>query len=127
MSFRDDVQLARACDALCRRVRTPACWVVTIDGKGASATTYAVDVRDGKVGLSHGERLIVLAAWAFWNGGDNKLPFAELIETLSNDQLEAIFSLALARSEGAAAVDRWLEKNEGFDRTRRGAGKAGAL
>lgn len=110
MAFRDDVQLARVCEALCRRIRKGTCWVTE---PHPSATTFAIDVLEGKVGLSHGERLIVLAAWSFWNGGDHKLPFAELTETLSYDHLKAIFSLALAQARGPGFVDAWLCEQAG--------------
>lgn len=122
MSFRDDTQLARACEALCARIGKGPCWVVD---PAPSATTFAIDVLDGKVGLSHGEALVILAAWAFWNGS-GRVQFDELMVTLSHGHQQAIFELAIARSAGAAAVDRWLDKYE-VDRTRSSARKAGSL
>jgi hypothetical protein len=123
MSFRDDVQLARACEALCSRIRKGACWVLT---PSPSATTFAIDVKEGRACVSTGERLIVMTAWAFWNGCD-QVSFARLLDVLSVDHLEAIFGLAVAAIEGPDAVDVWLAKHERLDHTRQGARKAGAL
>jgi hypothetical protein len=57
--------------------------------------------------LSSGERVVILAAWAFWNGHDG-VSFADVVERLDSPNLRAIGGLMTALSSGGAAVDAWL-------------------
>jgi hypothetical protein len=115
--FRDDAQLARACRALLETVRLERLW--TDSGPTDEATSLCD--RDGGP-LSSGERVMVLAVWALWNGG-GALRFADITQ-LSGKPLEALGSFLAALSSGSIAVDSWLrdhplpeaipEKGEGF-------------
>jgi hypothetical protein len=61
--------------------------------------------------LSSGERVVILAAWAFWNGHD-ALSFADVVECLDGPNLRAIAHLMLALDAGGAAIDAWLARLE---------------
>jgi len=81
--FKNDAQCARACQALCNRVRLGRMWTPT----GPSEEACAVLAANGGP-LSSGERVIVLATFALWNG-DGTLTFADLFR-LDSDNLLAI-------------------------------------
>jgi hypothetical protein len=100
--FRDDHQLARACRALLATVCLDHLW--SQDGP----TSRARDLleRDGGP-LSSGERVMLLAAWAFWNGSGG-LTLAEVLERLDAEPAEALCFLMMASKYGADAVDDWL-------------------
>jgi hypothetical protein len=61
--FRDDEQLSRACRALLASVRHAELWTRS----GPTPEAMALLERDGGP-LSSGERIVLLAAFAFWNG-----------------------------------------------------------
>ena len=113
MSFRDDAQLARACELLCNAVTVRGCFRTE---PAPEATRYAIDIRDGRVGLSSGELIMVRAAWAFWNG-DRSVALADLITTLDGPRLDAIVSL-LAVLHDADAIDLWIHQREREERER---------
>jgi hypothetical protein len=104
--FRDDAQRARACRALLAIVRLEQLW------SHIEPLPEAMDLLAHNGGpLSSGERIFLLAAFAFWNGvGDLRL--AEVIEELGGDHAEAICSLVVACARGASAVDIWLATYE---------------
>jgi hypothetical protein len=103
MGFTDDRQLAACCRALCGRARLAYYW--TLEGP----TDAAIAIRDGRDPLSHGESILVRAAWAFWNG-EGGLKFAEIIEALDADHAEAVCLLVVAMKRGGRAVDAWIER-----------------
>ena len=104
--FRTEAQRARACAALCRRARLGGMW------SESGPTEDAIAAMESNGGaLSSGERVVVLAAWAFWNGHGG-LSFADVIERLDGPNLRAIAHLMLALDAGGAAIDEWLAKME---------------
>lgn len=101
--FRDDEQLARGCRALLAQGRLQYLWA----RRGPTDEAKALLEQDGGP-LSSGERILLLAAWAFWNGS-GELRLADVIERLDARPSAALCSLILAMKQGAAAVDEWLE------------------
>jgi hypothetical protein len=104
--FRDDRQLALVCRALCTRAGVPDAW--TVDGPGA----LAFDVREGRGPLSSGQSVLVLVAWAFWNG-EGGLTLARVLDVLDGEHVRALAALLVARSDGGDAVDvdAWLREH----------------
>ena len=104
--FRDDEQSARACRALMATARLEGLW--TNEGP----TLRAAELLDAGGGpLSSGERIVLLASFAFWNGRGG-LRLADVIEFLDGSPSEAICSLVIAVKRGATAVDDWIAKHE---------------
>jgi hypothetical protein len=104
--FRSEAQLARACQALCEGVRLEGMWT----DAGPSETAIALMEADGGP-LSSGERIVLLAAWAVWNGHDGAR-FADVIYRLDGRNLVALGTLLVAMAGGGAAIDAWLMKME---------------
>ena len=99
---RDDQQLALVCNTLLATVRLERLW--TDQGPTAEATELLES--DGGP-LSSGERVMLLAAWAFWNGSGH-VTLADVLERLDAGPAEALCFLVLASKYGADAVDDWL-------------------
>ena len=104
--FRSEAQRARACRALCRRARMPGMWSETGPTEEAIA---ALESNGGP--LSSGERIMILCAWAFWNGG-GELTVADVVERLDGRNLSAVGGLMVALASGGAAIEGWLVKME---------------
>jgi hypothetical protein len=111
--FRDDLQLARACRALLATVRLERLW--TVDGPTPEASKL-LEADGGP--LSSGERVMLLASWAFWNGSGG-VTLAELLERLDSTPTETLCFLVMAVKYGTDAVDDWLAEHERHERTRR--------
>jgi hypothetical protein len=103
--FRDDPQMALACRTLLVAVRLERLW--TDEGPTAEATEL-LEADGGP--LSSGERVMLLAAWAFWNGSGG-VTLADILERLDAYPAEALCFLVLASKYGADAVDDWLVEN----------------
>jgi hypothetical protein len=103
--FRNDEQLARACHVLLAKVRLGRLW--TDRGPTAEASEL---LRTNGGPLSSGERIVVLAAWAFWNGS-GRVTLAEIVEQLDGEPAEALCFLILATKYGADAVDDWIAEH----------------
>jgi hypothetical protein len=103
--FRDDRQLARACRALLTTARLERLWTEAGPTEEASELLAA----DGGP-LSSGERVVLLAAWAFWNGSGG-LTLAEVVERLDGEPAEVLCFLVMASKYGAEAVDDWLAEH----------------
>jgi hypothetical protein len=103
--FRDDLQLACACRALLATVRLERLWGECGPTPEASRLLGA----DGGP-LSCGERVMLLAAWAFWNGSGG-VTLAELVERLDAEPAEALCFLVLASKYGGDAVDDWIAEH----------------
>lgn len=100
--FRSEAQRARACRALCQKARLPWMWTET------GPSEQAIEIMEANGGpLSSGERVVLLAAFAFWNGHAG-VSFADVIERLDSPNLRAIASLMLALDGGGAEIDQWL-------------------
>jgi hypothetical protein len=100
--FRDDRQLAIACRTLLAKARLGRLW--TADGP----TDEALRLLDADGGpLSSGERIMLLAAFAFWNGSGG-LRVAEIVETLDLELAQGVCSLVIAVKHGSKHVDSWL-------------------
>ena len=104
--FRDDNQNARACRALLATIRRAELWTPT------GPTSEAVMLLEDDGGpLSTGERVMLLIAFAFWNGSGT-LRFAEIVESLDVEPCDAVCSLLVAVKYGSRAVDEWLSEHE---------------
>lgn len=101
--FRDDRQTALVCSVLCSRVGVADAW--TADGPGP----VAFAVQEGRSPLSSGQQVMVLAAWAFWNG-EGGLTLARMLDVLDPKNMGALAELLVAASIGADAVDTWLRR-----------------
>ena len=87
---RDDQRLARACRALLATVRLERLW--TEDGP----TLEAVRLLEADGGpLSSGQRIVLLAAWTFWDGSGG-LTLAEVLEQFDADPMEALCFVVMA-------------------------------
>src|SRR5258708_31652675 len=92
--LRDDQQLARACRALLATVRLERLW--TEDGP----TPEASELLEADGGpLSSGKRIVLLAAWTFWNGAGG-LRLAEVLEQFDADPMDALCFLVMASKYG---------------------------
>jgi hypothetical protein len=67
--------------------------------------------------LSSGERVMLLASWAFWNGSGG-VTLAEVLERLDSAPAEALCFLVMAVKYGTDAVDDWLAEHERHERSR---------
>lgn len=105
--WRDQHQRARACQVLCEMAGFPGLW----RSSGPSSAALSMLDHDG-AGLEPGQRCLVLAAWAIWNGSGT-MRFAELIPALSHDELQAVGSLMLEIPNGPRAIDEWIS-DEGY-------------
>lgn len=104
--FRDDRQRALACRALLASVRLGRLW--TEDGPSDEALGL-LDSNGGP--LSSGERIMLLSAFAFWNGSGG-LTLTEILDSLDAKRAEALASLVVSANRGAGAVDAWLAEHE---------------
>lgn len=104
--FHDDKQLARACRALLATVRLGHLWC---DRGPTQEATELLEADGGP--LSSGERVMLLAAWAFWNGS-GRLTLAEVLERLDCEPTEVLCFLVMASKYGPDAVDDWLLEHE---------------
>jgi hypothetical protein len=102
--FRSDDQLAAVCEILCARAGLGSLWTA------AGPTERAVELVESNGGpLSSGERVMLLAAWAFWNGrGD--LVLADVAHRLDSGNLAAVGSLLVALAQGEHEIDEWRRK-----------------
>jgi hypothetical protein len=105
--FRSEAQLARACRALCERARLEGMWT----DAGPTGTAIALMEANGGP-LSSGERIVLLSAWAVWNGHDGAR-LADVIYRLDGRNLAAIGKLLGAVASGGAAIDAWIAAMEG--------------
>jgi hypothetical protein len=101
--FRNDEQACAAIRALLGTLKLDYLWTA------AGPTDEASDLLAQNGGpLSSGERVLLLSAWALWNGRGN-LCLSDVIDYLDRERTRALCGLMLAIQQGAAAVDRWLE------------------
>jgi hypothetical protein len=78
-------------------------------------TAEAIEILDAHGGpLSSGERVVLFASWAFWNGAVNAT-LADVIYRLDATNLRAIATLMLALAQGGHAIDQWIAASEGPD------------
>jgi hypothetical protein len=61
--------------------------------------------------LSSGERVMLLAAWAFWNSAE-KATLADVVYRLDDKNLRAVAALMLALAQGGPAIDEWIATME---------------
>lgn len=104
--FRSDAQLARVCRALCARVGMGELWTPTGPSDRAIALLEA-----GGGPLSSGERVMLLATWAVWNG-DEGARLGDVVHRLDGRCLVALGTLLVAVAGGGVAIDAWLAKAE---------------
>jgi hypothetical protein len=71
-------------------------------------TSEAIQIMEANGGpLSSGERVVALAAWAFWNGHDG-VSFADVVERLDGRNLRAVAGLMAALASGGTAIEEWI-------------------
>jgi hypothetical protein len=110
--MRNDAQLNAVCTAVCRRMGKPSLW------RSSGPTELAFSWVEASP-LSSGERVLLLLAFAIYNGSGG-LSVGSLLATLSGNQLAFVGSLLVAIGNGAAGVDEWLRINAPI--TTKGAG-----
>ena len=100
--LRSEAQMALVCQALCASLGLGRLWT------SAGPTDEAVALLEAGGGpLSSGERIVLLSAWAVWNGeGDAKL--ADVIHRLDSRRLHELGTLLVAVGRGGAAIDAWI-------------------
>ena len=96
--FRSDRQIALTCRALCAGVRRRDLW----SADGPSEEAIALMETNGG-GLSSGECVVVMTAWAVWNG-HSEARLADILNRLDGKNLKAIGTLLVAMGSGAAAI-----------------------
>lgn len=103
--FRDDRQICSAMRVLLGSVGLERLWT------DAGPTDEALELLEARGGpLSHGEQLMLLVAFDFWNGhGEAEL--GDLLAVFDAERIELVASLMIASAKGASAVDRWLEEH----------------
>jgi hypothetical protein len=104
--FRDDEQRMRACCALLATMRLERLW--TTDGPTPEASELLQTDGDP---LSAGERVMLLATWAFWNGSGG-VTLVEVLERLDSASAEPLCFLVMAVKYGTDAIDDWLAEHE---------------
>lgn len=107
MSFRDEMQQAAAIQLMMEAAKMPAFEGEVFFDKGEMTETfYLMHKTRGK--LSHGEKLLVEAAYDLWTWQKN-IKLLELAG-LSVDRLEIVLGLFIAFVEPdfGAAVDKWI-------------------
>jgi hypothetical protein len=101
--FRDEFQASRALRALLQSSPgTADMWMAT--GPTTQALAF---VRAGGGPLAGGERILLLAAFALWNG-QGGIALAEVVEKLDLRPAERLCSLVVAIKRGAQAIDDWI-------------------
>jgi hypothetical protein len=88
--LRDEQRLARACRIFLATARLERLW--TDDGPTPEA--FRLLQADGGP-LSSGQRVVLLAAWTFWNGSGG-LRLAAVLERFDADPKDALCFLAMA-------------------------------
>jgi hypothetical protein len=112
--FRDDRQVARALRVLLAPMHLGHLWT----DEGPTARAVELLEQDGGA-FSSGERTMLLAASAIWSGSAPTLRFDALLG-LDNTNVEALCSLLVVITQGAAAVDEWIASPESRRFRRRG-------
>lgn len=110
--FTSDTQKCAVIRALLKQVRLDYLW--TLEGP-TDAAIKLLEARGGP--LSHGEQLMLLAAFDVWNG-DGRATLGELLSVLDNQNLANLGTLlvALASPNAGRAVDAWLAARAGGER-----------
>lgn len=103
--FRDDRQISDAVRVLLRSVGLERLWT---DSGPTEEALRLLDERGGA--MSHGEALVLLASFDFWNG-HGEVKFADLLAVLDGMRMRLIATLMIAATDGGTAVDRWLAEH----------------
>lgn len=103
--FRDDRQISTAVRVLLRSLRLDHLWT---DSGPTDEALKLLEQRGGA--MSHGEQLMLLVAFDFWNG-KGKAELGELLAVLDGERMRLVASLMIAATEGSAAVDHWLTEH----------------
>lgn len=104
--FRNDAQVNAVCRVLLEQLYAKGLW--TDEGPNETALSYLE--QDGGP-LSRGERVLLLCAFAIWNGNE-KLPFADIFN-LDDDRLGVLARFLVAYSGGSTAIDAWILEHDG--------------
>lgn len=106
--FRDRHQLGRCCRVLLSLAGLQRLW--TTRGGPTREALGLLEHGGGARLENHGERALLLAAWAFWTNDPRLID--ELLPSLDRPRADAIRSLAIACRGGAEAIDAWLTTYE---------------
>lgn len=98
--WRDQDQAARACDALCSRLRAGRLWQ---DGGPTARAEQLLEMRR----LPAIEKTLIRIAWSLWNGR-GEVGLSELLE-LDESNLRSVGLLLAAMATSPAAIDGWVE------------------
>lgn len=111
--WRDDRQASEAIWSLLQRAGHPP--LLGLWGKVSGPSNRAWELYDSKGGaLGLGERTLLFACFAFWNGSEG-LDFSAVVHgPIDATCARLVLSLALAVQEGPEAVDAWI-RNGGSD------------
>ncbi len=111
--FRDDLQVARCCKQLCRRLEgfKGELWKANPNDYGP--TKLALKHRE-RSPWSSGERALLRATFALWNPS-NQCDLGDLLCSLDSEALSAIGLLLVSIANGPDAVDEWLETERQLD------------
>jgi hypothetical protein len=105
--FRDDKQRALACAILCNRVRPDKGPLFQVEPY-PEPTPLALQIFDGVEGASTSERLMVRAAFDFWNGSGD-VTVGEALAVLDGDHIRRLTELMVA-VVSSSAIDAWCAK-----------------
>lgn len=106
MSFANDRQLAEVCQLLVEPLGKGTFWA---DGE---MTDLGAKVLKRMPGYSHYEVVVIRLAFCLWNDSNKSPTFPEVIN-LDRRHLNRIARLMLALPDGPAAIERWLDREEG--------------
>jgi len=106
MIFRNDLQLAQVCKALLGRVRKSGLW----ENSGPTEEACELLAQNGGY-LSSGERVMLLAAFALWNGA-GKLPLGDVVATLDGEHLAALGRLFCCATY--EDIEAWLDVQQAW-------------
>jgi hypothetical protein len=118
-AFRDDQQLADACNVLCEHASLPGMWTA---GYGPTERAERVLATDCS-GLSAGQRVFFLASWELWDEdrvdatSGSLAPYSRtprlgyVVCALTGKYLLPLATLLVAMAGGPSAVDEWLSLN----------------
>ncbi|HUD64690.1 MAG TPA: hypothetical protein VMQ17_08935 [Candidatus Sulfotelmatobacter sp.] len=100
--FRSEAQQCQAIRILLASLHMESLWTE----KGP--TRMACDYLEGSP-LSHGEQILLRCAFDFWNGEGKVMLYRDLLGVLDGPRTMMVLTLAMAATNGANAVDKWIQ------------------
>lgn len=118
-AFRDDQQLADACNVLCEHASLHGLWSAAHGPTEKAERLLASDCP----GLSAGQRVVFLSTWELWDEErvnanskafhpyEKTLRLGYILSVLTGTYFLPLSTLLVAMAGGPTAVDAWLTKN----------------